>query len=103
MITFQRFDDEKVNRKPDRPAPVRIAAEQITRPLARNVVHAVFVVAHAKDVRMIAMDARDGAQTVGREEFVFIEHVAQGALQSLACWNRQHAIASERTDVAIRD
>ena len=49
------------------------------------------------------MDARDGAQTIRREKFVFIKHVAQGALQSLARWDRQHAIAGERAHVAISD
>src|SRR5438128_10050493 len=64
VITFERFDDQKVDREPNRAAPVRVATEEITVSLARNVIDPVFFVAYAEDVRFVTMDARDGAQSI---------------------------------------
>src|SRR5260370_127952 len=58
VITLERFDDEKVDRKPNRPAPVRVATEKITRSFARNVINAVFVVADTENIRLFVMDTR---------------------------------------------
>src|SRR5439155_16651974 len=57
VVTFERFDDQEVNRKPDRPPPVRIATEQIAVPLARDVIDPELLVTGAKDVRLLAMHA----------------------------------------------
>ena len=59
VITLERFDDEEVDREPNRAAPVRIAAEKVTRSLARDIIDPIFFVAHTEDVRFVAMDARD--------------------------------------------
>src|SRR5437667_3280674 len=56
VITLERFDNEEINRKPNRPAPVRVAAEKITRSFARNVIDPMFIVADTKDIRLLAMD-----------------------------------------------
>src|SRR5262244_1482311 len=39
MELLQRFDDEEIDRKPDRSAPVRVAAEQSAVGFARLVAH----------------------------------------------------------------
>ena len=77
VITLERFDDEKIDREPNRSAPVRVAAEKIAGSLTRDIVDAMFFVARAEDVGLLAMDARNGAQAMRREKFVFVEHVAQ--------------------------
>ena len=43
VISFQCFDDEIVHRKPDRPAPIGIAAKQAGSGLARRVIHTMFL------------------------------------------------------------
>src|SRR5207247_3653177 len=37
VVTFKRFDDQKVDREPNRAAPVRVATEERTGCLTRNV------------------------------------------------------------------
>src|SRR6266404_9445180 len=103
VIAFERFDDKKVDREPNRPAPIRVSAEEVTVSFSRDVIDAVLVVAHAEHVGMIAMIARDRTQTVGREEFVLIEHVAQRPAQPLARRDRQHAVSSGRARLAVSD
>src|SRR5262245_20012565 len=76
MITFERFDDQKVDREPNGTAPVRVAAEEITVSFARNIIDPKLFVARAKDVRLLAMHARYRTKSVGREKFVFVQHVA---------------------------
>src|SRR5205814_1294344 len=103
VITLERFDDEEVDREPDRAAPIRVATEKITRSLARNIIDTVFLVADTKDVRVIVMGTRDRAQSVRRKEFVFVEHVAQRAAQPFARWDREHPVAGGRAHFAIGD
>src|SRR6266536_4434737 len=43
MVALQRLDEEVVDRKPDRPAPVGVASEEPGRGLARIVFDAVFL------------------------------------------------------------
>ena len=51
MELLQRLDDQEVDREPDRPAPVRVAAEQPDVGLARLVVRRVSVCAVARRTR----------------------------------------------------
>ena len=57
VITFERFDDQEIDREPNWTAPVRVAAEQLAVPFARNVIDPKLFVAGAKDIRLLAMDA----------------------------------------------
>jgi hypothetical protein len=57
VITFERFDDQEIDREPNWAAPVRVAAEKITVSLARNVIDSVFFAAHVEDVRLVPMNA----------------------------------------------
>src|SRR5262245_8571672 len=76
VITFERFDDQKVDREPNGTAPVRIATKEITVPFAGNIIDPKLFVARAKDVGLVAMHGRYRTKSVGREKFVFIQHVA---------------------------
>jgi hypothetical protein len=57
VITLERLDNEEVDREPDRATPVRVAAEEITVSLARDIIDTVFFVARAEDVWVVTMDA----------------------------------------------
>ena len=48
MELLQRLDHQEIHRKPDRAAPVRVAAEQSGRRLGRLVVDAVLVAVDAE-------------------------------------------------------
>ena len=72
-IAVERLDHDEVDRHPDRPAPVRVAAEHAGRRLGRLVVDRR---AHPVDVereRMLGVPARDGPEPVGREELGLVE------------------------------
>jgi hypothetical protein len=94
--SLERLDDQEVDREPDRPAPVRIAAEQPRRGFGRIVVHAEFLPVHVQDVRPVPMNARDRAQAERGQELVLVEQVAQDPNEPLTRRKRQkhlHAAA----------
>ncbi len=76
VVAFKGFDDQVVDREPDRAAPVGVAAEKVAIAFAGNIIDTMFLVPGDEDVGLIAMDTRDRAQSVGREKLVFVEHVA---------------------------
>jgi hypothetical protein len=78
---LQRFDDQEVDRKPDRPSPVRVAAEHGRPRLAGLVVDAVNAVADEQLVGRGPVPARHGAHAVRRQELGFVQHEVQHAAQ----------------------
>jgi hypothetical protein len=106
MVALQRLDQQVVDRKPDRPAPVGVAAEEAGGGLARLVVHPMFLAIEPEDVRPVAVGAGKGADAVRREELIFIQHVAQDALELLARRDGQQPVAAALTliqQATIRD
>ena len=93
MVALQRLDQQVVDRKPDRAAPVGVAAEEAGGGLAGLVVHPMLLAVETEDVRPVLVDAGQGADAVGREELVLVEQVAQHALQPLARRDGQQAVA----------
>src|SRR6266545_3268925 len=87
---LERLDQEKVDREPHRSAPVRVAAEEARRRLRGLVVHAVVRAVHPEDVGVVLVVARQRADTVGREELLFVQHEAEDPGQLLARHDRQH-------------
>src|SRR5213080_2624397 len=75
VIALERLDDEVVEGEPDRAAPIGVAAEEARVRLRRRVVDAVLLAVERKDERPFAMDLRERAETVRREEFPLVEHV----------------------------
>src|SRR5207244_2906063 len=61
---LERLDQQVVDREPDRPPPVRVAAEEARRRLGRLVVHAVLGALDLQHVGMLAMVARQRADAV---------------------------------------
>ena len=78
VIAFECLDDEVIDREPNRAAPVGVAAEEVAGAFAGHVIHAMFLMPGDENVGLVAVDARDRAQSVGRKKFILIEHVAQG-------------------------
>src|SRR4029077_7762915 len=89
MELLQRFDQQVVHRKPDRTAPVRVAAEQPGGGLSRFVVRAVFHAVYAKPVRVVAMELREATNAVRREKLAFVQHELQNAAQLVLVGNGQ--------------
>src|SRR5436190_12573166 len=103
VVALERFDEQVVNRKPDRPAPVRVAAEEMGVAFARRVIDTMFVIANAENIRPVFVDAGDGAQAVRREKLRFIEHIAQRTLQPFPRWNGEDAMLVMWTRVRESD
>ena len=61
VIAFEGLEDEEVYREPDRPTPVRVAAEEATSGFARIIVDSVFGSTSVDDVRIILVKLRNGA------------------------------------------
>ena len=76
VIAFQRFDQEVVGRKPDGPAPVGIAAKEGGVRFARHIFQTMHFAAGVKFERMFLVELGQRPNSIGREEFIFIEHVA---------------------------
>src|SRR5688572_23820572 len=66
VIPFQSLDDEIVHRKPDRPAPIGIAAKQAGCGLARRVIHTMLLTIGLQHEGVIAMKARQRPYAVRR-------------------------------------
>src|SRR5262249_15811911 len=91
MELLQRFDDQEIDWKPDRSAPVRVAAEQTGRRFGRLVVDPVVVAVDGEHIRMVTVNPRDRSDAEGRQELALVEHHAQDATQSVAIDNREQA------------
>ena len=86
---LERLDQEIVHGEPDRPAPVRVAAEETARRLGGLVVDAVIDAVRCEHVRMVPVIARQRAHAVRRQELVLVQHEAENARQLLAADDRQ--------------
>ena len=84
MKLLQRLDQEIVDRKPDRSAPIRIASKQTGAGLRRFVVHAMFMAHDRDDIGMIFVIARESPNAVGRQKFLFVQQVPQDGFQPIA-------------------
>ena len=82
MEFLQRFDQQVIDRKPHRPAPVGIAAKQPRRRFRRFIINAMLVAAHLQNIRIVFVITRKGADSVRRKKLVFVEHHFQNTLQS---------------------
>ncbi len=81
MELLQRLDDEIVDRKPDRPAPVGIATEHSGVRFGRQILHAVLHPSDVQDVRVVEMIPGKRPNAVRAKEFVLAEQVRQHALK----------------------
>src|SRR5205814_359708 len=75
----------------DRPAPVGIAAEHAAVGFGGLVVHAVLAPAETEYVGMLLVRARQRANAVGAEEFVFVQHLLEDPAEALFVDDRHEA------------
>src|SRR4029077_5924792 len=61
VVAFEGLEDEEVYREPDRPTPVRVAAEQTSRGFAGVIVDPVLDSTNVDDIRIILVKLRNGA------------------------------------------
>src|SRR6185437_15540620 len=77
VILEKRANDQDVDRHPNRPAPVGVAAEHAAVRFGRQIGDSVNLFANAEDVGMLCVITRERADAVWAEEFIFIQHPGQ--------------------------
>ena len=95
----QRLDEQVVDREPDRAAPVRVAAEQVRRRLARLVVDRRGDALDLDLERLVEVAPRQRAQPVRRQERVLGQHLAEDPLElDRRQQAEDHLVAAGRVD-----
>jgi len=79
MELLQRLDEQVVDREPDWPAPVGVAAEQAARRFRRLVGDAVGLSFDIEHVWLGTMHRGKGADAVRREELALVEEAGKDA------------------------
>ena len=82
VVFAEGFDEEEVDRHPDRAAPVGVAAEEAGVGLARGVVDAVGVAVDFELEGLVEVAEGEGAEAEGAEEFVFVEDGGEKAFEA---------------------
>ena len=82
VVFAEGFDEEEVDRHPDRAAPVGVAAEEAGVGLARGVVDAVGVAVDFQLEGLVEVAEGEGAEAEGAEEFVFVEDGGKKAFEA---------------------
>src|SRR5580698_11530501 len=78
----QRLDRKKVQRKPDRPPPIGIAAEKARVRLAGLVVEPGRSAVEIQNQRVFEMITGERPQSIRRQEFALVEHAGEDALKA---------------------
>ncbi|HYX59139.1 MAG TPA: hypothetical protein VE888_09030, partial [Streptosporangiaceae bacterium] len=81
VVLQQGPDQQQVDREPDRPAPVGVAAEHAGGRLGRLVLDRVLAPGHVDRIGMLEVPARDGADAVRPQEPPLVQHPGQDAPQ----------------------
>src|SRR5260221_13434297 len=89
MKSLQRLDQQKIHRKPDRAAPIRIAPKQAGGRFARFVVDAHIRTVPVKNIRVVAVITRESSNTVVRKKLAFIQHPLEQQLHAMAAQQRE--------------
>ena len=74
MELLERFDEEEVDGKPNRAAPVGIPAEQACLSLARLIIHPVRCRADLEFVGVLAMELAERADAERAQKFTRVQH-----------------------------
>ena len=80
-IRVQRIDEQRVEREPDRTAPVRVAAEHAGVGFGRQILDPELLAIDSELVGMIEVPAGDRANTVRAQELILIQHPGEEAAQ----------------------
>jgi hypothetical protein len=87
VIALERFDQEVVDREPDRTPPIGVATEESRVALARDIVYAPLMAVYIKAVGVVPVDARKRTDAVGCQELSLVKEIPQYLLQSLSRGN----------------
>src|SRR5882762_4841325 len=80
---LERLDHEVVHRKPDRAAPVRVAAEEAAFRFGGLVVDAVLLAVQDHATGLTGMKSREAADAVGRKELGLVEQHRENSAEAL--------------------
>src|SRR5262249_34467711 len=103
MKLLKRFDQQIVNRKPNRAAPVGVAAKNSTLRLGRFVIHDFGLAAHGQHVWMVLVISAHGTNTVVTEEFVRVEHPPEQPFPACPARDRDQAAWAPSRLLPTRD
>ena len=79
----ERPDDQGIHRHPDGPPPVGVAAEHAGVRLGREVVHLILLATRVEDVGVLLVELGEGADAVGAQELVLVEHLRKDPAEPL--------------------
>ena len=96
-------EDEVVDREPHRPPPVRIAAEHATVGFGGDVADLVGVAVDVDPEGVVGVGAGHGAEAVGAEELVLVEHAGEDASQLGFVDHREHPAAFDAAHAGVVD
>ena len=105
MVEFlERLDEEIIDRQPDRPTPIRIAAENVRLRFSRIVSHlALRAVLGTENVRMLRVRFAERAHAVIAQEFCGIQHATQETFHAMPARERNQAAIAGARLVPARD
>ncbi len=89
VIPLDRFDQQVIQRKPDRPAPIAIAAEEVRLAVAGLVFERPLFAIERELVRLLVRLAHR-AHAVRREEFILIQNVFENTRQPFLIGDGEH-------------
>jgi hypothetical protein len=84
MKLLERFDNEKIDRKPDRASPIGVATEKPGTRLPRLVAHLVYRAIQLQPIRMVEVMTADRANTIFAEELISVKHACEQSLHAMA-------------------
>ena len=106
VVVDERLDEERVDRHPDRAAPVRVSAEEATVRLGRQVSNLDLLAVDVEGIRVLEVVTRERPNPERAEEFVLIEHVSEHPTESFLAEQREQpavAIAGAPRVVDVAD
>src|SRR5881394_1635876 len=84
MITLQRLNHQVVDRKPDRSAPVRVAAKQAGTRVPWRILDAIFPAVDGKHKGGFAMHFGKRSDAKWREKFILIQQMMEDTFELVA-------------------
>ncbi len=95
MQPLQRFDEQEIHRKPDRAAPIGIAAKQAGFRFARLIADLEIVWPSIGRINgMILVISRNGADAKRREKFLFLEDAVAICARAAARFTTESSLPS---------
>src|SRR5947209_3230547 len=91
MKLLKGFDQQEVEGKPDRPAPIGIATKQATARLSWLISDRILLAIGIVDVGMLGMEFTDGTDAVIAQKLLWIKHALEQAFHAMTTHQCQQA------------